>query len=331
MRPGAKRIKKFTRPVQGARNRVTNRFETADKSNPQRGERQLRETIAECKRLFPLPELWHRLPLPGEPKKLCSSPFREDKHPSFSVFERDGLWFWRDHARDEGGDEIGFLMQQFRALSKEAAIELYHELAGVPMPQKLKKTESGFGKVAAIYDYRDAEGKLAHQTIRYEPKRFSQRRPAAPETHSGNRRAWRDRDGNWWISTLHGIEPVLYNLPQIVAAPADATIYLCEGEKDADRLNAILAGSGSVATTALMGSRKWRPTYTKALRGRDIIIFWDRDEPGRKHADIVAAALTGIARNVKLVDWDALWPVSKEIEGKIDLSDFLDANPEAFK
>jgi hypothetical protein len=34
---------------------------------------------------------------------------------------------------------------------------------------------------------------------------------------------------------------------------------------------------------------------------------------------------------VKLVNWDALWPVSKEIEGKIDLSDFLDANPEAFK
>jgi 5S rRNA maturation endonuclease (ribonuclease M5) len=116
---------------------------------------------------------------------------------------------------------------------------------------------------------------------------------------------------------------VLYNLPQIVAAPADATIYLCEGEKDADRLNAILAGSGSVATTAPMGSRKWRPSYTEVLRGRDIIIFWDRDEPGRKHADIVAAALAGIARTVKLVNWDALWPVSKEIEGKIDLSDFL--------
>jgi 5S rRNA maturation endonuclease (ribonuclease M5) len=291
----------------------------------------LRDSIAHCKALLPLPELWRRLALPGEPKKLCSSPFREDRHPSFSVFQREGLWFWRDQAREESGDEVGFLMQQYRELSKDAAIRLYHELAGVPLPQKAKKDRSKFGKVVAIHDYRDAEGKVVHQTIRYEPKGFSQRRPAAPDMRAGNKRAWRDSDGNWWISTLHGIEPVLYNLPQIVAAPADATIYLCEGEKDANRLNAILAGSGSVATTAPMGSGKWRPNYTEALRGRDVVIFWDRDEPGRKHADIVAAALTGIARNVKLVDWDALWPVSKEIEGKIDLSDFLDANPEAFK
>jgi hypothetical protein len=110
----------------------------------------LRDSIARCKAVLPLPELWRRLVLPGEPKRLCGSPFREDKHPSFSVFQRDGLWFWRDQARNESGDEIGFLMQQYRDLSKDSAIELYHELAGVPMPPKLKKAKSGFGKVAAI-------------------------------------------------------------------------------------------------------------------------------------------------------------------------------------
>src|SRR5262245_24239323 len=134
----------------------------------------LRDTIVRCKASLPLPELWRRLGLSGEPKKLCSSPFREDEHPSFSVFQRDGLWFWRDQARDESGDEIGFLMQQYRELSKDSAIELYHELAGVELPHELRKTKKRtLGELEAIYDYVASDGSLRHQTLRYKnPKGF---------------------------------------------------------------------------------------------------------------------------------------------------------------
>lgn len=52
-------------------------------------------------------------------------------------------------------------------------------------------------RIVATYDYVDTENKLLHQTVRYEPKSFSQRRP----------------DGNGeWIWNLKGIETVLYKL-----------------------------------------------------------------------------------------------------------------------
>jgi putative DNA primase/helicase len=42
--------------------------------------------------------------------------------------------------------------------------------------------------IVATYDYRDADGKVLHQTVRYEPKKFAQRRP--------------DGKGGWiWAST----------------------------------------------------------------------------------------------------------------------------------
>lgn len=43
-----------------------------------------------------------------------------------------------------------------------------------------KQGSSGSEKsshIVATYNYTDASGNLLHQTVRYEPKRFSQRRP----------------------------------------------------------------------------------------------------------------------------------------------------------
>lgn len=54
-----------------------------------------------------IPDLWHRLGLPGEPGKSCRSPFREDRTPSFSV-SADGLLF-NDFASGQKGDAVDFL------------------------------------------------------------------------------------------------------------------------------------------------------------------------------------------------------------------------------
>jgi hypothetical protein len=287
----------------------------------------LRDSIAECKSKLPLPELWHRLALPGEPKKLCSSPFREDKHPSFSVFQRDGLWFWRDQARDESGDEIGFLMQQYRELSKEVAIELYHQLAGVPMPRNKKKQSSSLGKIVKVYDYRDGDGRLIHQTVRYEPKRFLQRRPAVKGMRAGNKIAKCDPEGNWWLWTLAGIETILYRLPELLAADPSLPVIICEGEKDCSALAAI----GAITTTAPMGAGKWRHSYSETLKGRDVIIAADRDpvgstEAGQNHASFVTQMLNGYAKSVRLLDWSKLWPeAAADPARKLDISLWLES------
>jgi DNA primase len=283
----------------------------------------LRDSIARCKAVLPLPTLWTRLALPGEPKRSCSSPFRGDKNASFSVFEHDGIWFWRDHALGIGGDEIDLLMVA-SGLDKFGAIKVYHELAGVPMPEKKKcgdRRRGSLGKLVKVYDYQNADGALVHQTLRYEPKRFLQRRPAARDMRAGNKIAKCDRNGNWWLWTLHGIDPVLYHLPHIVAAAPDAPIYVCEGEKDAD---ALAAAWGIVATTAPMGAGKWRPSYTAMLKGRDVIIWSDRDPAGEKHMERVAQALYPVTKRLRIMDWQKLWPDAYADPGrKLDVFDFL--------
>jgi hypothetical protein len=89
--------------------------------------------IEEAKQRLRIPDLWHRLDLPGEPKVSCRSPFREDRNPSFSV-SRDGLLF-NDFTSGTGGDAIDFL-QLATGLSREAACKKFLEMAGggVAMP-----------------------------------------------------------------------------------------------------------------------------------------------------------------------------------------------------
>ena len=76
---------------------------------------------------------------------------------------------------------------------------------------------------------------------------------------------------------------------------ADATIFVCEGEKDADRL----ARLGHCATTVAAGT--WTKDCIQALAGRDCIILEDNDEPGRKKAAGAAQALHDTAKSVRVV------------------------------
>lgn len=156
------------------------------------------------------------------------------------------------------------------------------------------------GKIVATYDYRDEHGALLYQVVRYEPKDFRQRRP--------------DGSGGWAWSA--GERRVLYRLPELVQFP-DATVFVCEGEKDADRV----APLGHCATTVAGG--KWTDDCVKALAGRDILVLEDSDEAGRKKALAAAELLYGTANTVRIVRLPGL---TGEPNNK-DVSDWLDASP----
>lgn len=86
--------------------------------------------IAEAKQRLPLPDLLARLGLGEHAKKSARCPLHQDKSPSFSVFEQEGLWFWKCHAGCGEGDEITFL-EKHEGLSNGDAIRRFCELAGV--------------------------------------------------------------------------------------------------------------------------------------------------------------------------------------------------------
>jgi len=112
------------------------------------------------------------------------------------------------------------------------------------------------------------------------------------------------------VWSLSGVETVVYRLPELLAS--DGPVWIVEGEKDADNL----AGTGATATTVPMGAGKWKPHYGEWLRGRDVRIVPDNDEPGRLGARAIAKALAGVATSVVIV--------TLPVDGKgADVSDFL--------
>jgi CHC2 zinc finger len=91
----------------------------------------LRGKIDQAKRRLPLPELMAREGLGEHAKKSAHCPFHDDEHKSFSVWQRDGSWFWKCHAGCGEGDEIMFL-REWKGLSSSKAMSLYLDMAGVP-------------------------------------------------------------------------------------------------------------------------------------------------------------------------------------------------------
>jgi hypothetical protein len=152
-------------------------------------------------------------------------------------------------------------------------------------------------KIVATYDYTDGKGALLYQVVRYEPKSFRQRRS----------------DGNGaWIWNLDGVSRVPYRLQDLLQYP-DGTVFVCEGEKDADRV----ASLGHCATTAASG--KWTDDCVKPLAHRDVFNLEDNDDAGRKKAITTATLLRPVAKTIRIVRLPGL----KE-HG--DVSDWLDAD-----
>ncbi len=151
-------------------------------------------------------------------------------------------------------------------------------------------------EISKVYPYQDESGKVIFEVVRFIPKDFRQRRP----------------DGTWG---LQGVTPTIYHLPEVKAAIAKGeTLYICEGEKDADNLHAAL---GVTATTNPMGAEKWRDSYSVLLSdAKPVVIISDNDAAGRRHVQKVAASLHKIKVLSKILDMP---------DGKKDITDWIEA------
>jgi hypothetical protein len=151
-------------------------------------------------------------------------------------------------------------------------------------------------QIVAEYDYRDENGKLLFQSVRYAPKDFKQRQP------DGNR---------GWVWGLDGVRLVPYRLPEW---KDKSTVYVAEGEKDVDNLWKL----GFPATCNPMGAGKWRPDYDVHFHGKKVVILPDNDTPGEDHGHEVARHLFPVAVATKIINLPNLPP-------KGDVSDWIQA------
>jgi AAA domain len=266
------------------------------------------------------------LPLLGGAKKVPSGwqarcPAHDDTHPSLSLDERNGELLLFCHAGCSFQQILGCLtqpsyrppLQDISRHNGNAHLNTGNGNQPTKINRPLERDASSERKIisrrpVAYYDYTDDSGRLLYQTIRIElefdnsstDKTFSVRRKPVGVDHL---------ESNGWIYDLKGVNPVLYRLSDLTNA---ALVYVVEGEKDVDNLR----GLGVAATCNPFGAGKWKPIYDTWLKGKTVVILPDNDEAGRRHAEMVATSVFGIATEVFVINLPGL-------PEKGDVSDFL--------
>ena len=200
-----------------------------------------------------------------------------------------------DHENCAGGGVLELIKHKTGKANGEA-IEWLKAEYGIIEGNTTKTQSSEKSKIVKTYDYCDPSGKLVYQGVRLEPKSFFQRRP----------------DGNGgYIKSIKGVVQVPYRLPDFIECDS---VVIVEGEKDADRLLKL----GIPATTNSGGANKWPSELNQYFKDKIVFIIPDNDDPGRKHAELVASNLKDVASVVRVC------PISKGLPEKADISDWFD-------
>lgn len=241
----------------------------------------------------------------GDPNKaLCGrGELRWGQHGSRSIDLEKGVW--HDHEAGIGGGVLALVEREARLKGRDA-VDYLRQRVGIEIEEEpANDVRPVPKKVVASYDYRDETGNLVFQVVRMAPKDFRQRRPDASA-----------RDG--WNWSVKGVKQVPYRLADLWSLEGRGTVYVVEGEKDADRM----ASLGLVATCNAGGAGKWPAELPPYFDGLDVVILPDNDDAGRKHADMVAASLREYANSVRVLPLPGL-------THKGDVSDWLDQGGDA--
>ncbi|MGR3219112.1 MAG: DUF3987 domain-containing protein [Candidatus Anammoxibacter sp.] len=123
---------------------------------------------------------------------------------------------------------------------------------------------------------------------------------------------------NKWVYGRN-CDAVLYNQKELKER-LDDIVCMPEGESDTDSLK----GLGFLTVTS-GGTDSLTAKIADPLKGRDIVIFADNDNVGRKDADKRAQILIPIAKSVKQVDITKKWQelFEETMPNKADITDFV--------
>jgi hypothetical protein len=241
----------------------------------------------------------------GDPAQRLNGELRWGARGSKSVDLTKGVWC--DHEAGTGGGVMA-LVERENGMKGSEAVRYLRNMVGLEiddarpdhLPTRPKPANDATPrKIVATYDYADLDGKTVFQVVRMEPKDFRQRRPD-PQAPDG------------WSWSVKGVKQVPYRLADLFALEGRGTVYVVEGEKDAD----LLSSHGLTATCNAGGAGKWPEDLSAYFDGLDVVIVPDNDEAGRKHADVVAASVRDYANSVRVLTLPAL-PV------KGDVSDWI--------
>jgi hypothetical protein len=300
-----------------------------------------REQLDTAKARVSIFDAWRALGLTGEPNKRCCSPFREDRHPSFSIFaDRKG---WKDFTTGEGGDVVSFVKRATACTDAEAIRRVLELAGGNVSPVALAPRQGPSKSVAVPYDglaaldlhlptlaeihaLQDLRGWPSTAGLELAARRGLLR--FADVKHWGDtHRAWivtdadrksaqaRRIDGEQWPSDGHTYKSkTLRSDPNAPSGLADVVccdrraVLICEGEPDA--LAALLLAwacdiADKVGVVCLTGASKpLPPAVLDNLRGRRCRVMRQTDPAGHKAALAWAESIHAAGIEVDLANID---------------------------
>jgi 5S rRNA maturation endonuclease (ribonuclease M5) len=128
-------------------------------------------------------------------------------------------------------------------------------------------------------------------------------------------RVWYAKDGKQVWGAPKDFPLIPYRLPELQTAQI---VFIVEGEKCVDIFRKAIINDAITATCNPFGAGKWEDSYSKHLQDKVVVILPDNDEPGRKHAEQVAASAHQYAKLVKIGH------VPLEAEGS-DIADLIES------
>lgn len=208
---------------------------------------------------------------------MCKCPCHEDRTASLSVdFNGDKPLFYC-HA---GCDFVTIK----KALIDRGIIAVKPTVGVTKGHRSSSATSNGPTPKPRIHTYHNADGSYCFEKVKGTDGKWSSR--------------IRNNDGSYNHSVKSITIKPLYNLPKIIETVAQGgTVYVTEGEKDADTLNRL----GLHATTT-HSSSQWLPEHTATLKGAGyVIIIRDNDEPGKKIAEVRLKKIRSVIPNSDIV------------------------------
>jgi hypothetical protein len=160
--------------------------------------------------------------------------------------------------------------------------------------------EAHTGHALERYCYDDEQGNRHHRKTRSSTKKF-----------------WQEKwEGGRWVKGAPEVK-YLHKLRELLAAPPETTVWVTEGEKDANSITDL----GLLAITG--GATKFVSDFTsdqieRWFKGRHTVyVLEDNDPPGFRHAEIIAGALGVLVKELRIVQFRDLPP-------KSDVTDWLE-------
>lgn len=263
---------------------------------------------------------------------LPLNPKRSDHKPgSFSINRNTGAWM--DGASgDKGGDLVALAAWVWDVKQGEAAAQLGNNLGmvetstnqrtGAPISagdakvssthQKSNSAQSDkpdfkcvmpvpsdapiaptshsrHGKPSGMWAYRAPDGAVMFYHLRFDPTGEGERKQFSPLS------LWKNAHGKLLWEYKAPPEPrPLFGLYELAKCPDDP-VCIVEGEKAANAAADLMPGC--VIVTWQGGAQVVEKADWKPLAGRDVLLWPDADEPGRKAMEKLAVLLQGVGVN----------------------------------